>query len=412
MPLSNKTLSKPGFIKNPGMLFFSGLSGKNENVCPIICFSNFEWDFLLHRSHQILMEARKHNTVIYIEEPVFKRSIKIDHIKEKIADNLFIFSPCLSFENKDNNAAVEKLISEKLSKKKIANYVSWYYSPLAINYSSELEPKLIIYDCMDENCPHEGSSQFEIESEKKLLEITDLIFTSNNSVYEAKKKLSKKVYLFPDCPEINKYQDTGSAAKNGLSDKSGTSGKDGKSKSNNSPVKIGYFGIIDKKFDYDLLDKIAVIKPHWEFVLSGYLDGVEFDTIPKRKNITYLGNKLHNSIPVIVKEWDAAIIPYVKDQSTVFTGPGKVLEYLAAGKKVVSTSINDIHFPFGVNEIVKIADDPGDFVNALNDIVTGETDAEWNKKVDKILKNCTWEKTWKKMCDKINNMLIITNINC
>ena len=83
-------------------------------------------------------------------------------------------------------------------------------------------------------------------------------------------------------------------------------------------------------------------------------------TLPRHANIHYLGGKTYKELPAYLAGWDVAILPFAHNESTRFISPTKTPEYLAAGKPVVSTSITDVVRPYGIQKMVRIADDaPG-----------------------------------------------------
>ena len=53
--------------------------------------------------------------------------------------------------------------------------------------------------------------------------------------------------------------------------------------------KLGFFGVIDERFDTELLDKAAEIRPDWSFVMVGPVVKISAEDLPKRPNIHYLG---------------------------------------------------------------------------------------------------------------------------
>ena len=65
----------------------------------------------------------------------------------------------------------------------------------------------------------------------------------------------------------------------------------------------------------------------------------------------------YKELPAYMAGWDVAILPFAHNESTRFISPTKTPEYLAAGKPVVSTSITDVVRPYGIQKMVRIADD-------------------------------------------------------
>src|SRR4028119_1290728 len=94
--------------------------------------------------------------------------------------------------------------------------------------------------------------------------------------------------------------------------------------------------------------------------------------LPRRENIHYLGGKDYKELPAYLAGWDLAMLPFARNESTRFISPTKTPEYLAAGKPVVSTSIRDVVRPYGQEGLVRIADEPAEFIAAVEGLLRGD----------------------------------------
>ncbi len=94
--------------------------------------------------------------------------------------------------------------------------------------------------------------------------------------------------------------------------------------------------------------------------------------------------------------WDVAIMPFAKNDSTRFISPTKTPEYLAAGKRVVSTSIRDVVRPYSVQGLARIADTPSDFVAACA-AALADSEERHLRKADAFLSALSWDSTWAAM---------------
>src|SRR5205814_4717049 len=103
-------------------------------------------------------------------------------------------------------------------------------------------------------------------------------------------------------------------------------------------VRLGYFGVIDERMDYDLLREIAATRAPWQIILLGPTAKIDPAILPRAANIHYLGPKPYAVLPEYVAGWDVALMPFARNEATRFISPTKTPEYLAAGKPVVSTS--------------------------------------------------------------------------
>jgi UDP-galactopyranose mutase len=71
----------------------------------------------------------------------------------------------------------------------------------------------------------------------------------------------------------------------------------------------------------------------------------------------------YQDLPKYLAAFDAAILPFARNDATRFISPTKTLEYLAGGKPVVSTPIKDVVDLYG--EVVELASTADEAVAAV-----------------------------------------------
>ncbi len=120
---------------------------------------------------------------------------------------------------------------------------------------------------------------------------------------------------------------------------------------------IGYIGAIDNRVDLDVLKSLAKALPDYKMEMLGPLKVELPAEMPK--NVVCLGALAQSSIPEIAKNWDACIIPFVKNQLTKAIYPLKINEYLAMGKPVITTNFSDLS---DFEQLISIAENTEDFV--------------------------------------------------
>jgi UDP-galactopyranose mutase len=169
---------------------------------------------------------------------------------------------------------------------------------------------------------------------------------------------------------------------------------------------MGFFGVVDERFDIELLDAISEARPDWNFVIVGPVVKISEEDLPRRANIHYLGSKSYKELPMYLAGWDVAALLFARNDSTRFISPTKTPEYLAAGRPVVSTSIRDVVRPYGKLGLVRIADDAAEFVKAAAEIGMDERvdDAAWLARVDEFLAKISWDRTWGEMAELIGEV--------
>jgi UDP-galactopyranose mutase len=154
--------------------------------------------------------------------------------------------------------------------------------------------------------------------------------------------------------------------------------------------------VIDERMDLELLQRTAALRPDWSFVLIGPVVKIDPAFIPRRANIHLLGPKPYDELPMYISGWDVAMMPFARNEATRFISPTKTLEYLAAGRAVVSTSIRDVTSPYGEQGLVAIADDPDAFVAAIDRALV-EDPVSRQERADAWLAGLSWDATWARM---------------
>ncbi|MDQ3822278.1 MAG: UDP-galactopyranose mutase [Actinomycetota bacterium] len=356
----------------------------------VLCFSHLRWDFVWQRPQHLLSRCARECRVFFVEEPVHDGGPRLELRPGE--DNLTVVVPHLPADI-DPEAAVElqrELLATLVRRRSIEDVVAWYYTPMALPFTRELEPVAVVYDCMDELSAFALAPR-EIRSlERELLERADLVFTGGRSLYEAKRELHRDVHLFPSSVDTVHF----ARARDPQDDPADQAGL--------ARPRLGFFGVIDERMDLDLLGGIADARPDWQLVMLGPVVKIDEASLPRRPNVHYLGPKRYEDLPAYLAGWDVALLPFVRNESTRFISPTKTPEYLAAGMPVVSTSIPDVVDPYGEEGLVRIADDPEAFVAAAEEAMA-EPAAQRRRIADGFLNESSWDYTWADMRELVHD---------
>lgn len=373
------------------------LAEKNAPGKPdLICLSHLRWDFVYQRPQHLLNRCAQNYRVFFVEEPVFTAG-DTWHLDVSQRDGgVWVAIPHLPRDlNQEKVIALQQnLLDELLEKWAIANPVLWYYTPMALSFTFHLQPQLTIYDCMDELSAFRGAPPILQDLEAQLFQKADLVFTGGQSLYEAKRHRHNNIHPFPSSIEAAHF----AQAKQLLPDPA--------DQAEIPHPRLGFYGVIDERMDLELIEGIARARPDWHLVLVGPVVKIDLATLPQLPNIHYLGGKSYQELPHYLAGWDVALLPFARNESTRFISPTKTPEYLAAGKPVVSTSIQDVVHPYGERGLVQIADTVPEFVAAIETCLRPDHyGAEWLEKVDGFLAQTSWDKTWLKMGYLINRAI-------
>jgi UDP-galactopyranose mutase len=374
-------------IRNGKNITNSLQNGNDLKIKDILCFSHLRWNFVFQRPQHLLSRWAKETRVFYFEEPVLgdfeNNFLKTIYSKDL---NLTILTPHIreNSQEKETNIFLKESVNQIIKWYNISDYLLWYLTPMAIEFSSDLKPKGVVYDSMDELSMFKGAHPNILPNENKLFKIADVVFTGGYSLYEYKKHRHHNIHPIPSSIDQNHFN-------------SGSGNPDPSDQAKIPHPRVGFFGVLDERMDIELVNGLALKMPDIHFIMIGPVVKIDPSLLPKHKNIHYLGQKSYEELPSYLAHWDVAILPFAKNDSTRFISPTKIPEYLAAGKQVVSTSIRDVVMPYGEEGMVEIADNVEDFSSAIERILKGKENPAWELMVREHLKGNSWDLTWLKM---------------
>ena len=220
----------------------------------------------------------------------------------------------------------------------------WLYTPMLLRLAGAFPGAPLVYDCMDELAAFRFAPPRMREREAELLARAGLVFTGGRSLYQRRRALGEKVRLYPSGVEFEHFAGARTLEPHPLY------------RGLLKPV-YGYFGVIDERIDYAILEALAVSGA--SIVMVGPFAKIDPATLPYKASIHYTGQVAYSELPGHLAGFDVAIMPFARNEATAFISPTKTPEYLAGGKPVVSTSIADVVAGYG--EVVRFADDPASF---------------------------------------------------
>jgi UDP-galactopyranose mutase len=357
----------------------------------LICFSHLRWDFVFQRPQHLMTRFARQMNVLYMEEPVWIDGPPALAIRST-PSGVEIAVPQIT-AGMDGVAVIEAqrmLIDRLLAERAIENPIVWYYTPMSLAFSDHIEAESVIYDCMDELSAFRGAPPELVEWERRLFARADTVFTGGYSLYQAKRPHHPRVFAFPSSVDVAHF----SRARERIADPQ-----------DQQPIahpRIGHYAVLDERFDVALVAGIAEARPDWQLILIGPVVKIDPRDLPRRRNIHFLGPKTYDELPAYLSGWDLAFMPFALNESTRFISPTKTPEYLAAGLPVVSTAVTDVIGIYGDTGLVEIARTPDEFLAAVGrHLENPPPRMERLAKIDKLLADISWEKTWAQMTDLI-----------
>lgn len=355
----------------------------------LLCFSHLSWNFVYQRPQHLLTRFSKHYQVFYFEEPKIGDS---DQYIVNVQDGVYIVELIVTRNDENTNAKIQNLIVQLLEEYDIRQYLTWYYTPMALQFTNELNPETVIFDSMDELSAFRFAPPQLLELEDELFKKADVVFTGGNSLYQAKKNRHHNIHAMPSSIDKEHFGKARSVQ------------NDPEDQMSIGYPRLGFFGVVDERFDIELLREVSAQRPDWQFVIIGPVVKINPDDLPQASNIHYLGPKTYTELPLYIAHWDIALILFALNESTEFISPTKTPEYLAAGKPVISTAIKDVVHPYGVAGLVEIVDDADSFILAAEKMLAETEKDHWLRTVDHFLENDSWDHTFNKMNALINEV--------
>ena len=361
----------------------------------LICFSHLRWGFVFQRPNHLMVRFARRQRTFFVEEPRFENGLtepRMDVIREP--GGPFVCVPWLpeGTPERAREGIQRRLLRRLMRERAVRPQVLWFYTPMMLPLAEGLSAPLVVYDCMDELSGFHGAPPELLEREAELFRRADVVFTGGHSLYQAKRSKHPNVHPFPSSVDAEHFA------------RARTAQPDPEDQAGLPRPRLGFFGVIDERMDLGLVAGLANARPDWQIVMMGPVVKIDPATLPQRPNLHWLGGKQYGELPSYLAGWDVAIMPFARNASTEFISPTKTLEYLAAGKPVVSTAIRDVVHPYGVEGLARIADDVEEFVAAC-EAALAEDPTPRRQAGDAFVARTSWDATWSRMNGLIREAL-------
>jgi glycosyltransferase involved in cell wall biosynthesis len=327
---------------------------------PIIVHSHLGWDWVWQRPQQFHSRLSQRHRILFVEGPVARAGLTAAQVTlREVADysNLVVLQMEMPAERWSDGAWVDKerrrLVESVLAGPLGADFqdpVQWFYDPMAVTaFAGHLNESAIVYDCMDQLSKFRGAPAELVRRERELLAIADVVFAGGPKIWKDKVAHNANCYSFGcgvDVEHFGKAIDAATVVPADIA---------------NLPRPIyGYIGVVDERIDYGLVEKLAEKNAEGSVVMIGPWTKVDANTFPRRENLHWLGQRDYGRLPAYAKGFDVCLMPFALNEATEFINPTKALEYMATGRPIVSTAIEDVIVQF--EDVVKVARTREEFV--------------------------------------------------
>jgi len=344
---------------------------------PIIVHSHLGWDWVWQRPQQFLSRLSQQHRILFVEAPYPTHSV--EEPKAALRDvpdypNIMVLQVQIPERRWQDSAWVDRerrrMVQQTIAGPLASNFehpVQWFYDPMAVTaFAGEMGEIAIVYDCMDQLSQFRGAPPELIKRERELLKMADVVFAGGPKIHRAKALHNENCHSYGcgvDLEHFGAARDPETSVLEDIADLNG-------------PV-LGFFGVVDERMDYDLIEKLADANPEWHLVMVGPRTKVEESVLPKRANIHWLGGRDYNQLPAYARHFDVCLMPFAINEATEYINPTKALEYMATGKPVVSTAIEDVVLQF--SQIVSIAETHDEFIELCRQAVREPSSTKINR---------------------------------
>lgn len=226
---------------------------------------------------------------------------------------------------------IRNRIKQIIQAKSIPDYI--YINSFNFHYptvAKGLNPKQTIYYCVDP-LVRPFDVKHGLKSQQYLIDTSDIVLCTSKKLYEVIKPQNERTYFVPNAADITHSSKALLEAT-----------EPNAAVMNVAAPRIGYFGNIERRIDFEMLQEVANALPHYQFIFVGPLEP-EFvpDWFTTQANIHLLGRMPYSELPGVLKAFDVALLPFKRDEVSATIFPLKLFEYLGAGKPTVSINFND-----------------------------------------------------------------------
>jgi glycosyltransferase involved in cell wall biosynthesis len=396
--------SSPARIKKQTRLPERAVLGERQSPenYPIIVHSHLKWDWVWQRPQQFLSRFAKRHPILFVEEPVGKEGVSAPRavLRELPGvPNIVVvqteFPPEMLGDREQLDAEQFRLVNSVLSGplgRRFDRPVQWFYDPMAVTaFAQQMNERAIVYDCMDQLSQFRGAPAELVKRERELLALADVVFAGGPRIHEAKREANRNCYCYGCGVDVEHFSKARSAETVIPTDVAQLGGP-----------KLGFFGVVDERMDYDLVAAVADAHPEWQVVIIGPATKVDPAHFPQRANLHWLGGRDYGQLPAYVKSFDVCLMPFAINEATEFINPTKALEYMATGTPIVSTAIRDVVLQF--SDVVDVAGSHAEFIAACERAVAAPREQVITKG-QLLARRNSWESIVKRMQGHIADVL-------
>jgi glycosyltransferase involved in cell wall biosynthesis len=351
---------------------------------PLIAFCHLTWDGVWQRPQQLLSRLSRSREVLFVETHC--GDVPTTEVRIRGAagfPQVTIMAMHLPAKRWDDGAFIDLERRRALSNyrhgdNRFDSPVLWFNDPMAVTaFAGHCDEAAIVYDCMDELSQFHGAPPELQIRERALLACADVVFCGGRKMRDKRLPLNRNTHFYGtgvECTHFGRARDDSTTIDPAIAALPGKV--------------IGYFGVIDERIDYALLDALAISLPDCTIAMVGPVTKVNPDDFPQHANLRWMGRRAYADLPAITKGFSVCLMPFARNAATEFINPTKALEYMAAGRPVVSTALDEVKSNFA--SVCRIAENTEQFIDFCREESTTPNQARIERGLSLAAEN-TWE---------------------
>lgn len=347
----------------------------------IVVFSHLRWRFVWQRPQQFLSRFAEDHPILFVEIAEHDNPEgEPPRIETEVAmPNVTVLNVHVAPGTRGLTQIMQNAVKGAMADLGIERPLLWYYNPMDSGWTlGQFGERGVVYDCMDELSQFKGAPQELVDRESELIQAADVVFTGGYELWMKKSKQHANTHFFGCAVEYDHFAQAQ---------------QDGPIPDDLAAIpapRVGWFGVVDERVDYDLLRNAAAARPDLSFVIVGPAVKVDPADFPQAPNLHWLGGRDYKELPLYCRGYDVCMMCFALNEATEFINPTKALEYLATGKPVVSTAVRDVVRQY--QDTVLIAESTDDFLKKVDESLSGEHEDMVVRGVAKA-KDASWEST-------------------
>jgi glycosyltransferase involved in cell wall biosynthesis len=340
----------------------------------ILCFAN-DWSGDPLSKKQIMLRLAKRNRILWVNSlhnrkprlakkdagrvlqklREFLRGTQLVHPQIWQVTPLYVPTFRFRWIRQFNQFLLRMQLRYAMSRLRFKEVITFTFSPTSADVVGTLGEEIVVYHCVDEYASFSDAAATEVEdAEQRLLRKADLVLASSIPLLEKKRKTNERAHLVLHGVDYEHFRrategDTPIAPE--LHDLP-------------RPI-LGFHGLIADWVDLPVVVEIAKKRPQWSIALVGRGD-TDLSILEGVKNIHIIGHRPYADLPLYLKGFDIALLPFVQNELTRNANPLKLREYLAAGLPVVATPLPEV---VRFDEKVSLAVTAEEYIQRIEEIL-------------------------------------------